>query len=61
MKERKTPTLEWYYLRDREFYRVWRSDWFGDQFEVFTQPEFAVLGMLAKRLNIPLTEYVDDN
>lgn len=36
--------------------RVWRSDWFGDQFEIFGPGDFESFRVACKRLGIPLDE-----
>lgn len=53
-------TLEWRGSGDGRTYRVWRSNWFGDQFEILNSEEFDTLSALAKRFNIPFTEAGDD-
>lgn len=40
--------------------RVWRSDWFGDQFELMTEKDFANLRSVCKRFNIGLSQIDED-
>lgn len=44
----------------RTSYRVWRTDWAGDQFEIVTIAEFYVLEAMCKRFSILLKEAGDD-
>ena len=46
---------------DRQEYRVWRTTWAGDQFEVLSDQEFAALQRICQRFNIPLTEADDED
>lgn len=40
--------------------RVWRADWFGDQFEVVSTAEFATFRALAKKLQFTFQEHTED-
>jgi len=40
-------------------YRVWRSDWFSDQFELVITPEFKEIEKVCRRFSIPFTEAED--
>lgn len=53
--------LEWRWrVHDGYNYRVWRTDWAGDAFEIFTSGKFAELLEASKRLGIPIVEADDD-
>ena len=56
-----TP-LTWCYFHEEGMnrYRVWRSDWFNDQFEIMSPEVFNTFKNLAPLLSIPLTEQVED-
>lgn len=41
--------------------RVWRSDWFGDQFELMTEKDFADLRRVCKRFSIVLNQADEDS
>lgn len=43
----KATPPSWYYLQDRDTYRIGRSDWPNDTFEILTQEEFNVLSHFA--------------
>lgn len=40
--------------------RVWRSDWFGDQFEILGSSAFVELLDMAKRFSFPVKEAEDN-
>lgn len=42
-------------------FRVWRTDWFDDQFEVLTPAEFQDLKTLARRFGFSFKEASDDD
>jgi hypothetical protein len=44
---------------DGDHVRVWRTDWFGDQFEVVTRDRFAEIESVCKQFAIRLTEADD--
>ena len=47
------------YLQDREFYRVRRSDWPNDMFELLTEQQFGDLRSAVARFGIPILEEHD--
>lgn len=51
-------TIRW--KRDGDSVRVWRDDWFADQFEVITHAELATAIPIFNRLLIPLLEEQGD-
>lgn len=46
---------------DRDMWRVWREDWFNDQFEVMEQADFDKLQSLLTRFNISIEIHEDDS
>lgn len=46
---------------DGDFVRVWRSDWFGDQFEVMPIARFNELSRLCRTFSIPLVDDTGDD
>lgn len=47
------------FLEDGDMYRVWRNDWYGDQFEVLNEEEFNNLKTLCKRFSLGLQAPVE--
>jgi hypothetical protein len=45
-----------YRSHDGELWRLWRSDWFGDQFNIITQAELITLQAAVRDL-IPMIDY----
>lgn len=60
MTKRQTPSLEVHWRRDRDVYRVWRSDWVGDQFEVVGLEMFSMMRATCERLSIPFLAAPED-
>lgn len=50
-----------YRMHDHIRYRVWRDDWFGDQFEILGPDNFRDLSRYAEQFNIPMIEHSDDD
>jgi hypothetical protein len=48
-----------YRYSDDGTYRVWRGDWFGDQFQVLTVEEFEKLKWACDKMGIILKEQYD--
>lgn len=40
--------------------RVWRTDWFGDQFEIMGESDFAQLEIVALRFGFLVKQAADD-
>lgn len=40
--------------------RVWRSDWFGDQFEILTAEQFAEAKRVFEKFSFPVLQAEDD-
>lgn len=55
----KTTSVYFYYLNCGETYRVWRNDWYGDQFEVLSPEEFAMLITMLNRFSFVIKEIFD--
>lgn len=63
-RKNPAPTAEpfaLHYRTDGDTWRVWRSDWFGDQFEVLEGEQIFHLQQLAKRLSIPLIDHSNED
>lgn len=50
-----------YWRKDRDMFRVWRHDWFGDQFEVINEHKFDHLQDMCKMFSIPLIDATGDD
>jgi len=61
-KPAPTRLTAWYFQfrPDRDQFRVWRTDWTGDQFEVLSQVEFEALRLTCARFSILLLEADED-
>lgn len=46
---------------DTQHVRVWRSDWFGDQFEILGIAAFNELSRFAKMFGIPVIDYSNED
>lgn len=44
---------------DSNIRRIWRSDWFGDQFELVNQADFDKISWFCSKFNITLNEAED--
>lgn len=53
---RPIPPLEFYWLPNPDLtsVRVWRSDWYGDQFETMKEAEFHQFQVFTKKFGFPL-------
>lgn len=40
--------------------RVWRTDWFGDQFEILSIANFNLLSAFCRQFGIPIEPYEED-
>lgn len=56
----KPESLRLWWIADRDLFRIWRSDWHGDQFEVVDTDEFDATQRVAKMFSIPMQEWLDD-
>lgn len=54
--------LKVYWIRDGAlYYRVWRNDWFGDQFERMEHQDFKRVERVCRMLSIPFEEHFDED
>lgn len=58
--EKPEPLSFGYRAHAAGVYRVWRSDWFGDQFELMVDAEFRCLIKLCGKFGILIKEAEDD-
>lgn len=56
---RQTPTIHYRNADSGNEYRVWRSDWYGDQFEVLNKEQFEAAKEIFKRFSFALIEEFD--
>lgn len=64
-KKSITPAIqlnswEFRFREDRGNYRVWRTNWSGDQFEVLSEKEFFMLQFFCRHFSIALREEIDE-
>lgn len=64
-RNRKNPVTPMLSLRwrehDTDHVRVWRNDWFGDQFEVMSMAQFNNLSLMCRQFSIPLIDYSNED
>jgi hypothetical protein len=46
---------------DSDHVRIWRGDWFGDQFEVIPRDQFLLFENLADRLGVATIKQASDD
>jgi hypothetical protein len=51
--------FQYFYEEGKDRYRVWKSQWAGDQFEIFTREEFKAIWQFCKSMSIPIVEVID--
>lgn len=56
---KQTPTIHYRKRINGNEYRVWRSDWYGDQFETLNEEQFKAAKEVFKRFSFALIEEFD--
>lgn len=57
IETRLMPKIQW--IADGARYRVWRTDWYHDQFELMTLAEWASVKWVCEKFNIPFEENIE--
>lgn len=57
----KPATIQFFWRTNEGRYRVWRSDWGSDQFEILSNDEFNNFLTWALRFSFLVTEVGDDD
>lgn len=60
MSDKPLAKIRLWWIADRDRYRVWRSDWSGDQFEFLTRADFEAAECVARIFSIPFHEWTED-
>ncbi len=49
-----------WYVKDAERYRVGRSDWSNDTFNIYTRDPFDIISDVCEMMSIPLIDITDE-